>query len=520
MSTIPATPEESDTEETPLPQLEADLLSLASDLAAAECRWLHMVAEFDRREGWAGAGVVSCAHWLSWRCGLSLTTAREKVRVARALVTLPKISASFEKGELSYSRARAIVRAADPDNEELLVDIARNSTGAQLERIVRATVGVQRLEEVRERRTRRTVHWHWDDDGSLVLRARLEPEEGAAVLAALDAAQTRQFMPQHTRKATDLSGTEGEPDRVNDKDEDQDDEARDKEDDARDNDEIECDADEDDEHEHEHAHEHGEDAPDQNEAPDAEQHPDGHDSEAAAGGHPPTLMTADERASTRADALVAIAEAFIAHQAPIAGADVFQVVVHIRDDAPPHLEDGPVLAIETALRLSCDSSIYCIHEDARGAVLDVGRTTRRIRRGLRRALWRRDGGCRFPGCGRRRRVDAHHVIHWTKLGPTRLKNLVLLCRHHHSLVHEGGFVVWMNAQGQPEFRTPGGAELLEFPGTAASEHQPRHWHRGEVAADAVDTKWGGEPADVGYVASVICQTPPRQSGGDEGQEAS
>jgi hypothetical protein len=64
----------------------------------------------------------------------------------------------------------------------------------------------------------------------------------------------------------------------------------------------------------------------------------------------------------------------------------------------------------------------------------------------------------------------------------------------------------MNAQGHPEFRTPDGAELPEFPGAPRSENQPRHWHRGEVAADAVDTQWGGEPADVGYVASVICQS--------------
>ncbi|MDX6242328.1 MAG: hypothetical protein QOE76_51 [Frankiales bacterium] len=455
MSTIPATPEVSDTEETPLPLLEASLLALASDLAAAECRWLQMLAEFDRREGWAGVGVVSCAHWLSWRCGLSLSTAREKVRVARALLTLPKISASFEKGELSYSRARAIVRAADPENEALLLDIARHSTGAQLERIVRATVGVQRLEEVRERRSRRTVHWHWDEDGSLVLRARLEPEEGAAVLAALEAAQARQLSSEPSEEATDAVAENEEVDETDD---------------------------------------------------DGREREEGEPDRAGDGRPAPALMTADERAATRADGLVAIAEAFIAHQAPVDGADVFQVVVHLKDDAPPHLEDGPVLAVETAMRLSCDSSIYCIHEDVRGAVLDVGRASRRIPRALRRALWRRDGGCRFPGCGRRRRVDAHHVVHWSKLGPTCLDNLVLLCRHHHTLVHEGGFGLRMNAQGHPEFRTPDGAELPEFPGAARSENQPRHWHRGEVAADAVDTQWGGEPADVGYVASVICQS--------------
>ena len=164
--------------ERPLPELEADLLALASDLAAAECRWLQMVEEFDRREGWAGFGVVSCAHWLSWRCGLSLTTAHEKVRVARALRTLPKVVAAFESGELSYARTRAIVRAATAENEEQLVELARNSTGAQLEKIVRATVGVRKLDEVKERAAQCYVHSHWEDDGSPWIGALKEQATG------------------------------------------------------------------------------------------------------------------------------------------------------------------------------------------------------------------------------------------------------------------------------------------------------------------------------------------------------
>src|SRR4051812_15572550 len=181
-----ASADEAAGEEQPLEALEADLIALATDLAAAECRFLQMIAEFDRRQGWAVQGVVSCAHWLSWRCGLSLVSARERVRVARALEALPKVVESFEKGELSYARARAIVRVATPENEEALVATARSSTGAQLERICRATKAAQRADDptpVRE--SRRTVSWHWDDDGMLVLRARLDAEEGAAVIAAL-----------------------------------------------------------------------------------------------------------------------------------------------------------------------------------------------------------------------------------------------------------------------------------------------------------------------------------------------
>ncbi|MGH9066402.1 MAG: HNH endonuclease, partial [Acidimicrobiales bacterium] len=75
--------------EVPLEHLEAEICTLAGHLDAATCRWLQMVADFERREGWAGWGVMSCAHWLMWRCGLSLVVAREKCRVARALEHLP-----------------------------------------------------------------------------------------------------------------------------------------------------------------------------------------------------------------------------------------------------------------------------------------------------------------------------------------------------------------------------------------------------------------------------------------------
>ena len=183
-------PHDATSPERSLPELETAIIELATDLAAAEARWLRLVAEFDERQGWAVQGVVSCAHWLSWRCGLSLHSAREKVRVARALRQLPKVVESFEKGELSYARARAITRVATSANEEALVETARHSTGAQLERICRATSIAQAAEEGSlTNPSRRSLTYYWDDDGMLILHARLEADEGAAVIAALEAAQ-------------------------------------------------------------------------------------------------------------------------------------------------------------------------------------------------------------------------------------------------------------------------------------------------------------------------------------------
>lgn len=110
-------------------------------------------------------------------------------------------------------------------------------------------------------------------------------------------------------------------------------------------------------------------------------------------------------------------------------------------DDPPQVEDGPVLCAETVRRIACDSAVVRMVETAKSEPLDVGRKTRVIPWAIRRALKRRDGGCRFPSCTNTRFVEGHHVVHWADGGETRLSNLVSLCRHHHRLLHEGGYHV-------------------------------------------------------------------------------
>ncbi|MCP4765844.1 MAG: DUF222 domain-containing protein, partial [Gammaproteobacteria bacterium] len=152
-------------------------------------------AALDDEAPWGGWGLTSCAHWLNWRCGIGMNAAREKVRVAHALKQLPLISASFATGELSFSRVRAVTRIANPENEKDLLDLARYATAAQVEKLVRAYRHVGRLEE-RERamaqHASRELTYYYDDDGSLVIRARLPAEEGAVVLQALNAAMDAQ----------------------------------------------------------------------------------------------------------------------------------------------------------------------------------------------------------------------------------------------------------------------------------------------------------------------------------------
>jgi len=120
--------------EVPLERLEAQICELAGHLSAATCKFLVLLGDFDARRGWASWEMPSCAAWLSWKCQMSSGTAREHVRVARALRDLPAIRAEFAAGRFSYAKVRALTRIATPDNEQGLADIATPMTANQLER--------------------------------------------------------------------------------------------------------------------------------------------------------------------------------------------------------------------------------------------------------------------------------------------------------------------------------------------------------------------------------------------------
>ena len=175
----------------PIDELAAEICTLAGHINAANHRFLLLIAEFDRRNGWAQAGTQSCAHWLNWQCGIAMGAAREKVRVARALDALPKVSAAMASGKLSYSKAREITRVGNAHNEDYLLSIAEHGTAAHVERLVRAYRRCQEAEELsREQRQQqnRRVSFRYDDDGSLILTCHLPAELGALVMKALDIA--------------------------------------------------------------------------------------------------------------------------------------------------------------------------------------------------------------------------------------------------------------------------------------------------------------------------------------------
>src|SRR6266542_894075 len=153
-----------------LDRLGDEIAELSAHVEAATARLLDLIREFDTRGGW-NTGFRSCAAWLGWRVGLDPGAAREKVRVARALGTLPLLAQALARGELSYAKVRALTRVATPETEERLLGVGLAGTAAHVERIVRGWRRVDRQAEAREtaqQHVGRALHVYEDEDGTLV----------------------------------------------------------------------------------------------------------------------------------------------------------------------------------------------------------------------------------------------------------------------------------------------------------------------------------------------------------------
>jgi len=177
-------------------QLGDQIAELSAHIEVATARLLTLIREFDALGGWAHAGAKSCAEWLSWRVGVDLRAAYERVRVARALPAMPLINAAFACAEISYSKVRALTRVATPETEERLLAFARCGTASHVERLTRAWRRVDRNAENREadqQHRARSLTVYQDVDGMFVIRGRLTPEVGAVVRQALVAATDRLY---------------------------------------------------------------------------------------------------------------------------------------------------------------------------------------------------------------------------------------------------------------------------------------------------------------------------------------
>jgi hypothetical protein len=381
---------------------------------ALQYQAMRLLVEFHHREGWRDTGFTSTAEWLAWRIGIQPGAARERLRTALALEELPQISQAMEEGSLSFTKVRALTRVATPENENTLLEFAQAGSAANLERLVRGWKVLDRKSELTaeqlRHRTRRFSAFV-DVDGMVVVRGRLDPEVGAMLMRAVEAASDALFREVRSKKEE----SNRDPMPIIDEP----------------NTELQ------------------EVTPEQRRA-DAV----GLIAERA-------LAAGFGSAGGGRDA-----------DAPVSGskAERYQVMLHVdentlREHAEPgqsELEDGTRVSAETARRLSCDCGVVIIGHGPDGEVTGAGRRTRTVPPALRRALEARDRGCRFPGCGLRF-TEAHHIQHWADGGETSQRNIALLCNRHHRAVHEGQVLICIDVKGQVAFFTPKGKTLFDAP---------------------------------------------------------
>ena len=166
--------------------LVAELATMNARLAAGEYQFLKLIREL---EDVIVLAVDTYPRYLAWRCGMSLKTAYERVRVARALETLPAISKEFEQGRISYSKVRIVTRVATPESDAKYASLCLNGPVHFLEEVVRIH-GKILHDETPHLERRRYLSMHTEDDGMVTVRARLAPDEAAIVKKALSAART------------------------------------------------------------------------------------------------------------------------------------------------------------------------------------------------------------------------------------------------------------------------------------------------------------------------------------------
>jgi len=411
-----------------------ELATLSAHLSAATARMLELVWTM-HEQGDVGGGEL--AGFLAYRCGITGREGREYLRVAEALHELPAIRAAFSRGELTFTKVRALTRVATATSEERLLELAEALTASQLERALRVYRRIT-ADDARGTHELEYLDYHFEEDGSLYLRARLAAEDGTVLVKALDAARERVFERRRQERAA------------------------------------------------------------------AER-------EAEARG---TSMRVDApQRPVRVEALAEVAQAALA-ASDEPGLERARLVVHVDAAAlvsdgqgRSDLEDGPVISPETARRLGCDADVVAQVEHD-GLPASVGRKRRTVPPAMRRLLAARDDEtCCFPGCERTRHLQAHHRRHWAHGGETSLENLVLLCFHHHRLVHEGGYTVEEDNAGGLRFRNRHGVLSPHAPPRpppcGADDIFGENHRRGLELGPRTNQNGGYHPFDLGAAVSAI-----------------
>ena len=384
------------------PPKRIPLIQLADDLeeswrAVSKCtsEFLRILLEFDRREGYREWGYADTAQWLDARCGITRVTAREKVRVARALSELDLIPKSFEEGFLSYSQVRALTRYADEDNEAALLKMADRCPASELEARLREMENGELLNARDGEAKARHLLTRHDGDGDRVrFRLELSHEDAGVLVKALEVAKA-----EIRECRLGVSGEGGE---------------------------------------------------------------------AALAADALMLMARRTlsgcfRGSAREGPVWFLPDTSgmaLDEPDPEQSGPTHLVMVHVDENALSGDGGHSDLPVPVVRRMLCDGALVGLVEDGDGVPLSVGRRTRTVPVGIRRALKARDRTCRYPGCTHGRWLYAHHIVHWADGGETSLENLVLLCTHHHKLLHDGEFQILSRGEKGHFFARADGSPIV------------------------------------------------------------
>lgn len=384
--------------ELPDARLEEDFAELQRAAEQIQTEALRRLAEIERRRTFESDGYLSAASWLTARFGLGWGSARQAVHLARSLEQMPNTRRALEEGEISLEASKVLVTARETDPETF-------------RRSERYLVDAARVHPVGDLR-RIVAYWRQAaerdlagrSDEALRDRRRLHASVTFGGMVRLDGdldPETGESVLTALRAVLDAG-------------------ARSRTEDDR--------------------------TPAQRRADPlgemCRQWLDGARRPTVGGERPHLTVTVGAEILAGADVVGGI------HGTEVSGMDHTSEFDHVGPASP-----------QAVRRLACDASVMRVVLGPRSEPLDVGRRTPVVPPSIRRAVIVRDRTCRFPGCDHAHTwCDAHHVVHWARGGSTSLGNLVLLCRRHHRLVHEGGFSL-VNADGRAVFHRPDGSVL-------------------------------------------------------------
>jgi Domain of unknown function (DUF222)/HNH endonuclease len=375
-------------------------------ITMAQARIVIRQAEFNRREAYADEGATSLESWTAESLGASAPTARSYSHVAEKSAELPHLLGAMAAGEISFDKVRTVVDVATPQTDRELCDQAKELTVRELAEVARTTAARARSASVSPSRSEHDARYLRFNDERRTVSAQLPTEDYAKTKACVDAWAAGVASEGEEKTPLDQRRCDGFGAII--------------------------------------------------------------DSVTPGLGNGATSGTAASETSTTPGTITSGTSTTPAAPNP------FFVVAHVpleslvdasgdKSELAAELEHHGLIDVETVQRIACDATVVVAVDDELGHTMYEGRARRFPSGAQRREVIRRDRQCRFPGCSNATFAAVHHIVPWNLGGGTDLDNLVLLCTHHHGVVHRNGWSMTGNANEELTIENPHGRVTVSRP---------------------------------------------------------